>query len=408
MFERIHRSNVLKLSLLTATTAACILLAVVFNIYYKIDIVYTHLFYIPIVMAGIWYRRKSLFVAALLGMVHIFADFVITQQITGRSLLRTLMFLTVALVVGNLSAKNHFMYRKLKNLNSAMLDIVAEVSTEGIIEYVSPSCEKLLGYTTYELVGKSFFELVIEKERQRLKEAFEDAVTSDSSIRFDYMCIKKDGSHIWIESIANPVFEGSKHLQVYVFGSRDISTQKEAEEELQFLSLHDPMTKLYNRAYFEDTLKRFSSGRFDPIGIVVADIDGLKTINDTFGHDVGDRLIIAAGELLSSKFRASDITARIGGDEFVVFLPNCSQEAWEQIIERVADNNESPPIIKDGIPLLLSMGYAFRIDSDRSLDELFKDADTMMYKQKAANKARSQEMLKKAITQTNPENGSLR
>ena len=89
-------------------------------------------------------------------------------------------------------------------------------------------------------------------------------------------------------------------------------------------------------------------------------------------------------------------------------MPNCSQEAWEQIIERVADNNESPPIIKDGIPLLLSMGYAFRIDSDRSLDELFKDADTMMYKQKAANKARSQEMLKKAITQTNPENGSLR
>ena len=274
--------------------------------------------------------------------------------------------------------------------------------------WFSTSCEKLLGYTTYELVGKSFFELVLEKDRQRLKQSFEDAVKSDSSIRFDYMCTKKDGSYIWIESIANPVFKGAKHLHVYVFGSRDISTRKEAEEKLQFLSLHDPMTNLYNRAYFEDTLKRFSCGRFDPMGIVVADIDGLKTVNDTFGHHVGDSLIIAAGELLSSKFRASDITARIGGDEFVVFLPHCSPEAWEQIIERITENNESPQTIKDGIPLLLSMGYAFRIGSDRSLDELFKDADTMMYKQKATNKERSQELLKKAIAQTNAKNSCFR
>ncbi len=217
VLKKTNRKNLLKLSVLVATTTTCILFAAIFNIYYKTGIIYTHLFYIPIVMAGIWYRRKSLYVAAILGAVHIYADFVVNQQITGSSLLRTIMFLIVALVVGNLSAKNDYMYHKLKNMNSAMLDMVAEVSKEAIIGYVSSSCEKLLGYTSNELVGKSFFELINEEDRQELKKAFEDAVNSGSSIRFDYKCIKKDGSHIWLESIANPIFEGSKHMQVYVF-----------------------------------------------------------------------------------------------------------------------------------------------------------------------------------------------
>jgi len=373
-------ANVIKLSILFITIISCVLLAIIVNYINNIDIVYTHLFYLPIVLTGIWYERKSLFVAFGLGVLHVYLNFLLTNQMTYIPLMRAFMFLLVAYVIGNLSAKNNFLFKKIHKMNLAMIDIVMEVSAEGIIGFCSPSCESILGYTSSELEGRCLIDLVTEQDKQRLKKEFESAVKNSCQMRIDFIAERKDGTQIWIESVASPVYNDMNRFEMYVFGSRDISERKIMEEKLKFMSLHDPMTKLYNRTYFEDAIKRYESNRFDPIGIIVADIDGLKAINDTYGHMVGDMAIVAAAEVLTSKFRNSDIIARIGGDEFVVFFPNCSQEGWNHIMSRI--DEKICKVIQEKINVSISFGYSYRVDSNRSLVELFKEADDRMYEQK--------------------------
>lgn len=373
---------------LAGAVIICVLMALVVNLHYGIDIIYTHLFYIPIVMAGVWYHRRALLVAGGLGAVHIACDYAINHGVTSNSLLRTAMFLGIALAVGLLSEKRDLLYQELQKINNAMLDMITEVDSSGEIGYISSSSMNILGYAPEEMLGTSILDLVHPDDLELVKEKFGAAINSRVSMRLDYRYRHKDGSYIWVESLANPVMEDSKRLSVYIFGSRDITARKKAEEELQYLSMHDPMTGLYNRLYFEEEMKRLNSGRFDPVGIVVADIDGLKTANDTLGHVAGDRLIVTAGKFLLSQFRASDMVARIGGDEFAVLLPSCSQAAWEDVVKRISNKDAAPMYTEDGVLLRISVGYALKTNKQESLEGLFREADAMMYRNKAANKER--------------------
>lgn len=381
MLVNLGRDRFLKSLFLALALLVCAFSAFMF-VHYGIDNIYTHLFYIPIVMAAVWYHRQALYVAGGLGALHISCDSVLNHQVTVSSFLMTGMFLIVAVVVGLLSEKRDKLFEEL----NAMLDMVIEVNDDGIIKFISTSSLNLIGYTPKEVMETSIFDLVHKEDLPFVKRQFDKAVFGDMPIRFNYRCRQKSGTYIWVETLFNPIRDDSKRLNIYIFGSRNISARKKAEEELQYLSLHDPMTGLYNRVYFEEEMKRFDSGRFDPIGIIVADIDGLKETNDTFGHDVGDRLIKNVAGFLLSNFRSTDIVARIGGDEFVVFMPKCSEEAWEEIVQRISQTQDHPHLTEDGVPIKISVGYALRADANKPLSELLREADAMMYRQKAEKK----------------------
>jgi diguanylate cyclase (GGDEF)-like protein/PAS domain S-box-containing protein len=111
--------------------------------------------------------------------------------------------------------------------------------------------------------------------------------------------------------------------------------RKRGEERLMYLSIHDPLTGLYNRAYFEEELARLERGRKFPVSVLIADLDGLKKINDQYGHEAGDRALCQAARLLQGAFRAEDGLARIGGDEFAVLLPGVSQVDALEVVARV-------------------------------------------------------------------------
>jgi len=170
----------------------------------------------------------------------------------------------------------------------------------------------------------------------------------------------------------------------------DITDRKDVEEKLRFMSFHDSLTGLYNRAYFEEELNRLESSRQFPTSIIVCDLDNLKQINDSLGHDVGDQALKAAAAILGSKvFRKEDIVARIGGDEFAIILPNVDLAENPRIYERLEDTipkfNASDP--DDGLyrPISISSGYAV-IHSDESLYEGLKQADADMYVNKQKKK----------------------
>jgi len=162
----------------------------------------------------------------------------------------------------------------------------------------------------------------------------------------------------------------------------DITDSKRAMESLIYLSTHDTLTGLYNRAYFDTEIQRLSVGRTFPVSIVFADMDGLKASNDTLGHHVGDELLRRAALVLRSAFRGEDVVARIGGDEFGVLLPSASPEVAQAAVERVKIALQEHNAAHPGPPVHFSMGIATAAKDD-NLEETLRAADVDMYRVKA-------------------------
>ena len=173
----------------------------------------------------------------------------------------------------------------------------------------------------------------------------------------------------------------------------DITERKYAEDNLRFLSFHDLPTGLYNRGYFDEEIKRLESSRQFPISIIACDLDNLKQINDTLGHDAGDRAIKAAATVLASiVFRNDDMVARIGGDEFAIILTNVDLYKKPSILERlekaITNFNESDDDDDLYRPISISYGFA-ATQKGGSLMEGYKRADEQMYANKMRKKKKA-------------------
>lgn len=188
----------------------------------------------------------------------------------------------------------------------------------------------------------------------------------------------------------NTVFDIEVHLcrqaldgnEVVLATIRNITARKRMEEQLKYNSIHDCLTGLYNRAYFEEELHRLNTGREDPVSVVVCDIDGLKLVNDIMGHEAGDRLLKAAARVINSVFRGGDVVARLGGDEFAVLLPQTDLEMVTKIAGRIGKETMKYNATQPEAPLGLSVGYAIREDARIPLDEILRQADNNMYLEK--------------------------
>ncbi|PKM77826.1 MAG: GGDEF domain-containing protein [Firmicutes bacterium HGW-Firmicutes-15] len=166
----------------------------------------------------------------------------------------------------------------------------------------------------------------------------------------------------------------------------DLTYRKQIEDKLRFISFHDDFTGLYNRAFFQEELIRLDSGRFDPVAIIVCDVDGLKVVNDTLGHQAGDILLKTTAAILCQSFREGDVAARVGGDEFAIALPSSSPEGLEESCERIrtalAKHNTENPMV----PLSFSIGAALGDTRNISIGEIYRNADFEMYLEKPDNR----------------------
>jgi len=157
--------------------------------------------------------------------------------------------------------------------------------------------------------------------------------------------------------------------------------KKKEEKHIKYLSFHDEMTGLYNRRYFENEMLRLNKSRKLPISIIVTDIDGLKKINDNYGHKKGDEYIIMAAEILKKITRKEDIVSRIGGDEFAILLPYTDKKTVKNICKRI--DIECNKLNKSKkIPISISGGSATNEEKSEELEDLFQRADALMYKNK--------------------------
>jgi len=167
-----------------------------------------------------------------------------------------------------------------------------------------------------------------------------------------------------------------------LFSNVDITERKLAEEQLSYVSLHDMMTGLYNRAFFEEEMERMGKSRLRPVSILIGDMDNLKKINDLQGHQAGDAALKHMANIFKKCFRPEDVIARIGGDEFSILLPNISKDLSKQVKQRVLDQvalyNQSN---SKGMQLSISIGCGTANKGDL-LTDVFKLADEHMYQEK--------------------------
>ena len=165
----------------------------------------------------------------------------------------------------------------------------------------------------------------------------------------------------------------------------DITSQKETEEYLKYISIHDTMTGLYNRFYADTEINRIKESRNYPISVIMIDLDGLKEVNDRLGHTIGDQMIKATAEILKLTFRPDDLIARIGGDEFLVILPSVDENILQDSISRLKDSIRNYNAAANFAKLSFSFGVATADSGDNLLD-CMKQADMIMYQYKAKKK----------------------
>jgi diguanylate cyclase (GGDEF)-like protein/PAS domain S-box-containing protein len=254
------------------------------------------------------------------------------------------------------------------------------------IVFCNPITSELTGYPLEEIIKESFVKFIYPEDIPMILENYRKRVEGvNLQGRYQFRLVRKDSSFRWVETSGIRIdWEGELATLHFLM---DVTDRKKAEVALEFRSTHDILTGLYNRQYFEQEIDRLQNSRRQPVSILVMDMNGLKEINDSQGHAAGDEQLRVAAREISKAFRLDDIVARIGGDEFVILLPETDTTTTIRIVERVKaiihDFNQLNP---EHNPISFAIGFATS-ETTPNLRDVFRNADRDMYIQKAIHYA---------------------
>lgn len=253
------------------------------------------------------------------------------------------------------------------------------------IEYISEGCIDLTGYKPDRLLrkrGTVYDDLVIPEHRENLFKHYKEAVSSRRKIHMEYQIVTASGEVKWVLEQGQGVYNDNGETTAVEGLIIDITARKMREEEIIYLNDHDNLTNLYNRSYFETAVKRLNSENHLPLSIIIGNINGLRLVNDAFGHAEGDKLIIETSQILQSCCREGDILARTGDDEFSLLLPgtdNIEAYAIYDSIKEACEKHNLKESNKD-YHISISLGAETREREDQDFSVIMKRAEDEMFK----------------------------
>ncbi|WP_410480623.1 diguanylate cyclase domain-containing protein [Pseudomonas plecoglossicida] len=263
-----------------------------------------------------------------------------------------------------------------------MLDTVFVVDRDNQIVFVSDACEALLGYQACELIGTPITDYMHPDDLAMTRASIVRVMNGQPHYDFRNRYLRKDGGIVHILWAASWSEEANARIGV----ARDVTAQRQAEEELRFLAHHDPLTRLANRAMFNerlDTALAAARRHNRPLALLFLDINDFKNINDNHGHSVGDRVLCTLAQRLEACVGATDTVARMGGDEFTVLLadytsPEAIVEQMARILAAMAEPLGAEFVGIDAPSC--SIGMACFPEDGNDADMLLRHADGDMYR----------------------------
>jgi len=270
-------------------------------------------------------------------------------------------------------------YRKLFENACAL---ICTFDGKGRFTSINNACADITGYSKSELMNMTIFDFLTlsESQEKTLKNRLIGFVSKIQNNNIELTIVNKNKKLVILEGRLLIINENYSTAEIQAV-LQDVTLKKEAESKIYHLSYHDKLTDLYNRAYFDETLEKMSQSGDFPYSLIMGDMNGLKSTNDMYGHKAGDKLIQTMAEILRKSCRKSDIIARIGGDEFAIILPNCSNKEARNIcgrIKRMCELYEDDEIKPD-----ISLGYSTKENHEMTNDDLILEADRKMYLDKA-------------------------
>ncbi len=236
---------------------------------------------------------------------------------------------------------------------------------------VNDSYTRVMGVTREMCIGKRIKEVMPKVEQYWIDLFGKVALTREPAYYENYL--ETTGKYYSTYSYS------PKKNQFAVLVS-DITDRIKREDEINYSNYHDQLTGLYNRRFYEDELRRLDTEKNLPLSIAMGDLNGLKLINDSFGHSMGDQLLKKVAEIIAEGCRMDDIIARVGGDEFVIILPNTDAQEAERVIERISKLASTKKI--GSLAVSISFGHETKIMTEQKIEDIFKIAEDHMYRHK--------------------------
>lgn len=258
-------------------------------------------------------------------------------------------------------------------------DAVLAIDESGHVILVNEHAERFFAAPRDQLWGVALDTLLATSPASEGAPLFVPPSRPSSPRAVELYAHRRDGTWVPVEVSLAPVHAGGRTFSIAIV--RDLTERRRRERDLIFLSTHDALTGLVNRLAFDEALGKLDALGPHPVGVLMVDLDDLKRVNDEHGHAAGDALLKRVADVLRATFRADDVVARIGGDEFAVLTAGKDAQSVQLLAMRLMDAVQQHNREHDGMALKLSIGVAVA-ETGGSIVAALHDADARMYSMK--------------------------